>query len=130
MERLGYITCDERPDQPLCFGKEGGKYFFIYHNAFGGHVEDTKIDIPFDEIDPLSNFDGTAYIGTRIGKTWTLWRYSLWNYNDSNNIPYCVHMFKGKLLEELTGVSADSFEACLKRYSIDEYHRYWNRKRQ
>ena len=126
MELLGLITCDERPDQPLAYGKKNGKYFFIIHDTRTEETKNTIIDIPFDEICPLSNMhEGITYIGVRIGTKWSLWRYSLWNYNDHRTIPYCVHLFRGYYLEELTSVYSNSFEECLKKYSLAEYNRFW-----
>ena len=128
MEYLGFIHCDDGGTQPLGYGKENGKYFFTYRRIQGqGNCEDPVryLLITFDEIVPLNNTKGTTYIGTRNGRTWHLWRYSDWNYNNCTAIPSEVHMFGGRILEELSSVSGTSFEECLRKYSIYEYERYW-----
>ena len=127
MEYLGLIKCDDGGTQPLGFGQENGKYFFTLRKIRGqGCSDDPKpfLLFEFDEIVPLNNTKGTTYIGVREGSQWGLWRYSEWNYNDSRIIPAEVYMFGGRILEEITGISADSFEKCLKKYSNYEYDKF------
>ena len=127
MEYLGLINCDDGGTQPLGFGREDGKYFFTLKKIWGQGCSDAPepfLLFKFDEIVPLNNTKGTTYIGARKGSQWGLWRYSEWNYNDSRIIPAEVNMFGGRILEEITGISADSFEECLKKYSYYEYDKY------
>lgn len=126
MEYLGFIQCDDGGTQPLGYGRDKGKYFFTLRKVWGqGCSDDPEPFLMFkcDEIVPLNNTKGTTYIGVRNGNDWGLWRYSEWNQNDSNIIPAEVKMFCGRILEEIRGISANSFEKCLKEYSCYEYER-------
>ena len=117
MDYLGHIICDDGGTQPLGYGKENGKYFFTLRNIHGQGNSGEPVPFlnrQFDEIVPLNSMNGTAYIGTRIGSKWSLWRYSEWNYNVCKAIPSEVGLFGGRILEEITSISGDSFEECLK----------------
>ena len=116
MEVLGKILCDYGVTQPLYYGKEDGKFYFLIApiSGFGDTGKPKKyLTDYFDEIIPLPAMDGTCYIGVRTGNTWKLWRYSSLVVNPRNVIPSEAYVLDRRVLEELSDIKGNSIDECL-----------------
>ena len=120
MEVLERILCDYGVTQPLYYGKENGKYYFLLAPiyGFGDTGQPQKyLDRSFDEIKPLPAMNGTSLIAVRNGKTWTMWRYSSLEINSRNVIPSEYYLLDRRVLEELKDIKGNSIEECLELIS-------------
>lgn len=120
MTVIDKILCDYGITQPLYYGKENGKYYFLIADIIGqGNITEPRkyLNTPFDEIRPLDNMNGENLIGTRIGNTWKLWRYRYIEDKDKiESIPSEYYLLDSRVLEEINGIAGKSFEECLCKY--------------
>ena len=120
MEVLERILCDYDVTQPLYYGKEEGKFYFLLAPiyGFGDTGQPQKyLDRSFDEIKPLPAMNGTSHIAVRNGKTWTMWRYSSMDDKEQTIVPSEYYLLAGRKLEELRNIKGNSIEECLELIS-------------